>query len=210
MIAVSIVKTYLFMNALLLVSYLLFVVLSKITSVVQFKASYRQLIAVGQILILLSILAPLSIQFIPQKHLPNLSWSAFHPASEGEEKSSVGIVVHPRHVVESVEHDRKIIDSPSIFALTVQWMKSDASHFAALIFVLLAASGFLLSIARLLRSIGNLRFTIRTASSVRAIGRVSIVVSEAITVPFSTRFLRTNWVSYPLRCWQMPGTSVLL
>lgn len=43
--------------------------------------------SIGQVLILLAVLAPLAFHFIPYKHLPAISLLNFHPATESENEN---------------------------------------------------------------------------------------------------------------------------
>src|SRR4051812_20752000 len=82
MSAIEFTKTYLLINALLLIAYALFSILRRAANSSRFKARHRQLIYVAQILILLSISVPPAIHLLPKDGLPNIQWSAFRPLSE--------------------------------------------------------------------------------------------------------------------------------
>jgi hypothetical protein len=183
MTAALALKLYVLSNLLLFLTYLIFEGLRSMTQAVKLRVSHRHWIVVAQILIALSILAPLALHAVPDRHLPTIDWTAFRPVSEGEsllsrqKQPKIARNAHPK----SSESPQTIADASAVERM-IHWFSSrdrSAAAESALIFLIL---GLAFSLTRLLRNIRGLRATIRKASSIRRLGRVQVVVSDLIHV----------------------------
>ena len=83
--------------------------------------------------------------------------------------------------------------SRTVFAQNVTTLATPV----AIVLVGLFSLGFGISLARLLRNAVQVRAVIRSGYQWRRIGRVAIVLSDRMDVPFSTRGVRTRYIVLP-------------
>jgi beta-lactamase regulating signal transducer with metallopeptidase domain len=131
----------------------------------------------GQLLILMALAAPLLVSSVPRERLPALNVAGmFRPAPEDSGAAGHRPVRRRARPAESPPESEAATAAPLL----------DADRLAALALafaLLLSAFAF----GRVARDFTRLRRGLREALEIRRLGRVSILVSDTVTIPFSTR-----------------------
>ena len=178
-------KLYLVLNLLLAASLVAHFFLKRVLS-------HRKLLPVAKALLLFSILAPIALFAVPSRHLPQLNLSEVQVLPEGALSGVRGIrrsFKEIKRLDPAVQGDRLGTESDWRGSLPyLPWLL-----LSVLLFGALGRS------AVLAREILRLRKTIRLAFPLRSIGRIRILASNHVAVPFSARSMRRAWVVLPER-----------
>jgi beta-lactamase regulating signal transducer with metallopeptidase domain len=186
------IKVYLIGNLLLITAYLLFSLIRRVSTRFDFNPSNRHWILIAQILIALSIGAPLLARQIPTRHLTSFTLVDFTPNEEA------GIKVSGKLKHRSAFHQVKALLTKSTPASS-EGRKDESLKNLILLFFGLLMTGAAVASIRLVRNNFRLRLLTREAITLRRIGKVRVVISEAISIPFSFWFFGPSWVVLPSR-----------
>ncbi len=173
---------YFQMHLLLLGTFFIFLLARKVGA----KTSYSSLVRIAQILIITSLFSPVVLSLLPQHRMPTLKFGAILPVSES--------VLQKQGTMRAVLTQKK---SPVA-------VKKDLSPWN-LIFEISAgqtlgtlAVGMILMFIRLGRNYRLLRNLLIESHPIRRIGRVTLLVSDSISTPFSVLFGRTACALFPV------------
>lgn len=200
MSALPILKAYLLIQGLLLLCYFFFTTLQTLTGLAgstglaRFRIGHQQWIRIARALLLVSILTPAALTFLPDETIPALKLSAFHPAPEGDESlSSSSTRSTPIQALSPTRHQQETPKSTR-FQNALTWVSTPHGTITLFLFLFL---GITAATARTLRSLLRLRSTLLHAVSLRSVGTIRVVVSEEISIPFSAWLGRIHWVALP-------------
>lgn len=147
------------------------------------RVSHRFWLRLAQSLLVISLLAPVVFRALPE--MPTATVREFAPLD--------GAATQAHHV------RPKLVRMPAILAIERASFRVSSEELAtpALALVLLLGLGVGLHISRRIRDFARLRMVLRDATVIRTIGRVRIVISDRIQVPFSALVARTRYVALP-------------
>lgn len=152
------------------------------------KLSYRAATRSAQLLMLLSILAPLTLSLAPTRALPDFDVRVLNPLAESIGPSRLTFANPSQTTV--VAAPEKAAKRTFVFPLELPVART----LATLLLALAAGLMFL----RLLRKRRELRSLLGDSAPLRQLGRVSIVVSDTFAVPFSALLDGRAYVALPL------------
>jgi beta-lactamase regulating signal transducer with metallopeptidase domain len=196
-------KIYLCIQALLVVSYLVFRGFRRFVSLCRVRVSYRYWIGIAQALIALAIVSPVVLHLIPSQNLPTPSWSVFRPVAEEIESVRSRRTLRVRHEKPTAPIQESVAHSGFSSASWTTWVSTSLPRLAWG-FLSFAALGFLIFFTRLIRNLISLRAVLRRGTFIRRLGKINVVVSDQIAIPFSTRFSRC-WIVLPTRILENVG-----
>ena len=158
-----ILRYYVFANSLLLGAYLIFYGLSHLIRFMKVAPGYRPLISLGQVLILISILAPVGLQLTPSRHLSSIEWGIFRPIQEYRyshlrKKGRRHVVEKPVIASENKTNQKsqmRLYTFFSIYGAALWSVVTSATATAAILFGILIGIAF--SLAQFLRNVSKLK-----------------------------------------------------
>jgi beta-lactamase regulating signal transducer with metallopeptidase domain len=180
-------------NLILLGSYVVFAFARFILSRVGMNAPHRALLRHAQALVLISMIVPAGLSLVPAKQLPKIALHAFKSYSEDANAYSPQTRINfkpPSVRPIEIGGPAEIDENPFIFFLR---------ELSPQIIFSFWAIGFLLFATRLIFSFRRLNRIFDRAILYKKFGRVCVVVSDQVSVPFSARFFKTQWAVLPLQ-----------
>jgi hypothetical protein len=195
--AVTFLKVYACIQGLMIAGYLLFSAIRHGLKSLPVQIGYRQWIVIAQMIIGLSILAPCAFHALPQAQTPTINWSFLRPAPEGGARK-----LH-QDSRPFVQKDKAVIQADLVASEKVRTIRLFLSSllqtrmptFLALSLIF----GVLFFFARLSIMTRQLLRLLSSSEAVRKIGKVRIVVSEEISIPFSFSLGKSAWVALPMK-----------
>jgi beta-lactamase regulating signal transducer with metallopeptidase domain len=180
--AIQLLKVYFQINLLLAITFVIF----RLTKSRYLKASelagHLVLLRLAQGVVLLSLMTPLALNFVPTHHLPS---AKFSPTRMLTEPSSVGQVKKASSAILSQE-SLPVTQFAQKSRYDLRWFQTQVSKdFGLKVLALLIGLGISISSLRLWRKSNELRKLIADSISIREVGKVSVRVSEQTQVPFS-------------------------
>ncbi len=180
--ALSALKFYTAINILLVLTYYFLKVARHFANSAKVPISYLDWNRVAQVLLLTSFLAPVGFSFLPRESVPNFELEIRAPLAES-------LSSEKEH--RKIPHDSQLSHKQeALLQKTVQQEKIDLNIFLLLLISLVVLVTLVKSSVQVLRLLA----LIRKAMPIRQIGKVQILVSECITIPFSTLIGGTNVV----------------
>lgn len=171
-------KFYFLANLLLVASYLFFF---------RLKLSARSGLRFAQLLVLLSILAPLGLSIVPKRKMPILEWPTVRQTTES------GRAFLKRNTQIKIRRLPIAASSQATTASVSRWIELDP-RVVALVLIFLGFAAFSSRFALNLRKLYRLSLT---AQTIRKLGHVRIAISDETRIPFSMRLGRACWVILP-------------
>lgn len=191
MSALSLLKLILCIQILIGISYWIFCLALRISSSTPRPCS--EWVRLGQVLILVSLLAPLAFQTIPMPRVPLFDWRSYHPAPE--------VILKKSHSKNAVVRQYNMAPPNQIAGKNLPsgfWERVMArAQSSLLLLLLLIFSGNLIYLFKFIQSIRRVRDLLEKSISVRKIGSVRIAVSDTTQIPFSVNYLGRSWVIIP-------------
>lgn len=183
-------KIYLCINVLLITSYLLFILVRKLSFKLRFHFDHRAWIKLGQVLILSSIVMPICFQLLPQKEVPLAQWGAFVTVSDQMVKKTLlrDSQIQTRSAIQVV----KKVDGFQRFSV---WVKNRLS--LENILMLFFATGLGFSCFRFGFNLFRLVQVTRRSLVLHSIGKVRVALTDVTDIPFSVRLFSLSWVMLP-------------
>lgn len=170
---ILILKFYVVINILIVLSYVLFLGSKKISEVAKWNISYLHLNRVAQLLLMTALVSPILFVAIPSAKIPDVKISVRQPLADS--LSSTARMVTP------VKRASKHFSEAESLRTAAAPNNSFEKYLAfALGFGICAAS------IRLARDLMRLRSILDKSISIRHLGKVKIQVSDEIKIPFST------------------------
>jgi hypothetical protein len=171
---IAVLKFYLGINALLLLTYAFLKVTRILAESVKMPISYLNLNRVAQVLLLNSLLAPVVLSLLPREAMPNFKIQIRAPLAE---------TTSPEISGSKFQHSSLIPDSQR----TMLQPKGPNLEFdVSAVFAIALSLGVLIAFVRTGIQLRQLFRLLGKALLVRRIGRIRILVSEDTTIPFST------------------------
>jgi len=176
------------LNLVLIASFLLFTMTRKVLSHLRISAPHQSLVRHAQALVLVSILVPSVLQFIPTHQLPSIH-HAWKNLPEGEAAI----------LAEQVFKTTKIKSSPVMIVVEqkTNQLKNVFQEIDSNWILGLWMLGVVFLMIRMLIAFSKLNQVLNRAIPLKIMGSIRVVVSEAVSVPFSARFFKTKWVVLP-------------
>lgn len=166
-----IIKFYIATNILVTMAYLAFKAIQYINRTLKIPISYALLNRIGQALFLSSLVFPTLMTLVPLNSVPDIKIEVKSPLD-----------TTPKSLPPASQ-------SPELSIMQKADVKSDnqslilkKAHLAVILVGLVSFFVFMIRLAQLLQ----LKNIIRTSHTVRRIGRVQVLVSDTVKVPFST------------------------
>jgi beta-lactamase regulating signal transducer with metallopeptidase domain len=179
-------------NLILLGSFVLFAFARLIFSRIGMRAPHALLLRYAQALVLISLVVPVALSLVPAKQLPQIALHVFksYPDDANAYSPHTRINFKPPFV------------RPSEIAGVMEKNESSLGGFfkdlpPQVIFYFWAI-GFLIVATRLIFSLRKLNRILNRAIVYKKLGRVCVVISDQVSVPFSARFFQTQWAVLPL------------
>lgn len=171
----SLLKTYLVLNLMVVLSWLVLKVVRYLFDWKTGSFSYSLLNRLAQVLFLSSLVLPLIFFALPEKALPNFKIEVRAPLIESFSKPVQKNKNKNSHFTSSVVEEK--LESGST------WFEIDIESFL----VILLITGFLISVLRLFKQSLSLMRILNESLLIKRIGQVRISVSDQVKIPFSTR-----------------------
>jgi len=178
------------MSFILISSYALFTLMRYGLSRLGANAPHRMLLRYSQALVLISLLAPVLLSFVPEKQLPEVH---FQFRTYSEEFSST-LMKATSGVQHAWKQGNEIPDSEK----NKRWLTQNFQESFVPVMWTLWALGFFFVLTQLALSLMRLKKILDHSTSFKKIGLLHLVVSDAVSVPFSARFFKIRWVVLPL------------
>ncbi|MBY0415885.1 MAG: hypothetical protein K2Q18_17060, partial [Bdellovibrionales bacterium] len=176
--------TFLQINLLLVISYLLFFGVQKIERLFKFNSSHNLFLRCAQFLVILSLSAPVLMKFVPVKKLPTYQ-SHFPVVSEYDES---------KLIVATNKFNSFVKSAPTAVKIDQKSMSIDYK----MILIVLYAIGFIYFFVKLAINYLKLKKLLDNATVFKQTKKLKIVVSDTVTVPFSVKMLWLYWVVIPV------------
>ena len=186
-------KAYLCSSAMLVVSYLLFWTLRRAVGFSHFNLRHRQWVKLAQALVLLSILVPIGFHSIPARRLPTIDWMRIRPLADGVMAPTHKRASRAKPKAELIQPLRENV--PQVSGMTR--LLDEASRARALLLMILLLVGWTLALSRLFWTTRRLKSLFWSSVPIRSLGKVRVVVSDAVKIPFSVRIAGKSWVMIP-------------
>lgn len=171
---IAAIKFYLAINALLILAYALFKATRMLADFLRIPVSYLQLNRVAQALLLASFLAPIALSFLPRESVPDFKIEIRDPLTEtlsSDRRSS------PIQLSSPTSRGPQTPPAPRERPIQVN---------VAMALGTALAFGFLIALAKTSFQLLQLFNLLRRTMLIRQIGKIRNLVSEGLTVPFST------------------------
>lgn len=175
--------TFIQINLLLVVTYALFFGVQKIEGLLKLTSSPKAFLRCAQLLIILSLGAPLLVKMMPVKRL-SVSEPTFHVYKE-EGSSFLQTKSKINSFVKAAPAKVEIIENSINF---------DYKMMALSLWVL----GIIFFAARFIVNYFKLKNLIENAVVLKQTKKLKIVISDNVTVPFSVRMFKFYWVVIPV------------
>ena len=175
-------KTFLQVNLLLCVSGLFFILLERVGGVVLLKMKARGVLRFAQIVFLSAMILPLVMRMIPEKALSGARPSAFQVYSD--EMISSAPMAQAK-----IQAARVVTTTAEVARDEFKMNPSDVLFYGWCLGVFFYLGKFLLNFLRIQRFL-------KRAIVHKSYGKLRIVVSDSVFVPFSVRFLKL-WIVLP-------------
>ncbi len=197
MSAATLFRCVLCIHGLIFVSYFLFSLLKTLAAALRLGVGYRAWIGIGELLIALSILAPIGLSLVPQRQLARVEWSVFTPPSEGGLENDATQAAPAQRASSAESTARPMSRGPGLFERLANRARWSLSATGVCLALGCLAFGALISFACLWRSAASLRRLLRSSSMIRRVGRVRVAVTDEVTIPFSSWRATASWVVLP-------------
>jgi len=190
MTATAYLQNYFVLNISIIVACLIFFILKAALKFFNLRAKSIYMRRWAQILLVISFMTPTALLVVPRKTFSNIEFHAWTPTSElargGHSKGSSREGINPRE-------SRVILSSSTGFHFFQLTKHLRPSFLLGLILLALLfySVGFFVKLRRL-------RSVLMFGTPLRRIGRVSIIVSDEVVVPFSVLLFRKAWVVIPV------------
>lgn len=181
--ATTILKCYLQINLLLIASYLIYRACRAGMSALQVRTRYLALTRATQVLLVASLVIPIIFSLLPERSLPRIHFEAVRPLPETSVRKDRLRHDRVKAMVPKVEEvvEREGVTVQHLLALLKAGV-TGATHPAILVLLLLGCFAMMI---RLAVNHLRLRQLIADGIVIRQLGRVVIVVSDSLAVPFS-------------------------
>ncbi len=171
---ILILKFYFAINLLLALSYILFLAGRRVCGLMRWSISYLHLNRVAQLLVVTAVVSPILFVALPRTTIPDVKISVRAPLADSlsskKTKTKPAVFEVSRSVKES-EYNRPMPTSK---------VSVELGFFVALGF------GILLAFARLAQNLLRLKTILKNSVLIRGLGKIRILVSDEIKIPFST------------------------
>ncbi len=188
----SFLKIYFESNLLLLASFLLF----KLTLSTVRQSGYQLFVRIAQLLILISILSPVALHFMPDQSLPAIHFKILDNEHEVSPAKRAELY-REKHRAYIKSENAKIAaaQNPNLQDRILIFAKERGVYWILFAFIF----GFVIFSYRLYKNISEIKELIRNAILIRKIGKVVVSVSDSAAVPFSILIAREAHVVLPAR-----------
>ncbi len=176
-------------NILLGFTYLAFVAVTRTLERLGLFVPHQHLVRGAQALVLLSVLGPGAMSFLPGKELPAFGLPSFHAVPESLTLPAITLK-------RSVKQTPRATATPEQIANTVNQFRDTKADLAQIAFAAWILGLLVLSV-RLANHFRKLRRLLHRSISVRKQGRVRVAVSNALSVPISAFHRGKFWVVLP-------------
>ncbi len=171
---IAFVKFYVAINALLILMYLFLKTTRFFGELARVPISYLNFNRIAQILVFTSLFAPVALSFLPQNSVPNFKIEMRVPLAE---------TLAPEIQTTKIQSSPQAASTQS---QTLQLIEQNPEIDLMLILTILISVGFLFALVKTSVQLWRLSSLLRKAVLVRQIGKIRILVSESVTIPFST------------------------
>ncbi|MGZ3782723.1 MAG: penicillin-binding transpeptidase domain-containing protein [Pseudobdellovibrionaceae bacterium] len=167
------IKFYAAINVLLVVTYLFLKSTRYFAESAKIPISYLNLNRVAQILLISSVLAPITLSLLPSESVPNFKIEARAPLPD---------TLSSERIKKKIQHFSVNSYSRETAQLKTETKDVNLSIIVSIVLSIVICAAVTRSILHLLK----LLTLLRKAIPIRQIGKVQVLVSEEITIPFST------------------------
>jgi len=171
-------KIYLQMNLILIVSFIFFRLVRAGLAHLAQECAYKTFVRSAQFLLLVSVIAPVGLSFVPLQNLPKFELGNVRSMAESAPTGHVFKAIPLKQSSEMTP----LLKARETWEVTRVIQDRLLTPSTAVIFFV----GFLTLSFRLWRKASALKALILESTLVRNMGRVSIRITEAIEIPFST------------------------
>jgi beta-lactamase regulating signal transducer with metallopeptidase domain len=176
--------TFLQVNLLMAITYFLYFGIQKLDLFFKFDSSSKAFLRSAQLLIFLSLAAPILIKLIPTKQLPvnHYSFQVFSENSSSNFKST----------------KMKINSIVKAAPAKVETLENSVSFNYKVMFLSMWIIGIAFFILRFIKNYYNLRKLLSAAFVFKKTNKLKVVISDSVKVPFSVRMFKFYWVVIPI------------